>query len=172
MGVDNEGLSGLELQYDDVLTGEPGELLIEKDPDGRTIAGGRKQLEPAQRGNDLVLTIDRAMQYEAERALADQIEANGAKGGMAIVSRPTPARSWRWPTCDADPDDGPGGRPSPSNTAATASFEPGSVNKVITVAGALEEGAGRPRDTGSRCPTSSRSPTTTSPTTTPTRPEP
>jgi stage V sporulation protein D (sporulation-specific penicillin-binding protein) len=78
VGVDNDGLSGLERQYDDALTGEPGELIIEKDPDGRTISGGEHQRVPAQRGDDLVLTIDRSMQYETERALAAQILAKGA----------------------------------------------------------------------------------------------
>ena len=95
VGVDNDGLSGLEKQYDDALTGEPGELVIEKDPDGRTIPGGEHQRVPAQRGDDLVLTIDRSMQYETERALAAQILAKGAKGGTAIVSRPGDRRDPR-----------------------------------------------------------------------------
>ena len=143
VGDDNEGLSGLELQYDDVLTGEPGKQLIEKDPDGRTFPGGRKELEPAHRGDDLVLTIDRAMQYETERALAAQIEAKGAKGGTAIVSRPDTGEVLALANLRRDPDTGRVVASS-SNTAAVASFEPGSVNKLITVAGALEEGVVSP----------------------------
>ena len=50
VGVDNDGLSGLEQQYDDVLTGEPGELIIEKDPEGRTIPGGEHQRVPGAAG--------------------------------------------------------------------------------------------------------------------------
>jgi len=88
VGVDNEGLSGLERKYDDLLTGVPGELKVEQAPDGHTIAAGERRLQPAVRGDDLVLTIDRAMQYETERALAAQILAKHAKGGTAIVSRP------------------------------------------------------------------------------------
>src|SRR5690606_3981657 len=65
VGIDNEGLSGLELQYEDLLTGDPGELIVEKNPNGRTIPGGERELEPAARGDDLVLTLDRSMQYEA-----------------------------------------------------------------------------------------------------------
>src|SRR3546814_20289733 len=82
------GITGLEAQYDDLLTGEPGELVIEKDPEGRTIPAGERQLERAQRGDDLVLTIDRSMQYETERALAAQITAKGDECGNAIVSLP------------------------------------------------------------------------------------
>jgi cell division protein FtsI (penicillin-binding protein 3) len=139
VGVDNEGLSGLELQYDSRLTGEPGQLVIEKDPDGRTIPGGERQLEPAARGDDLVLSIDRSMQYETERALAAQIAAKGAKGGVAIVSKPGTGEILALANLATDPQTG-AVRAVGNNMAATAVYEPGSVNKVITVAAALEEG--------------------------------
>jgi cell division protein FtsI (penicillin-binding protein 3) len=139
VGVDNDGLSGLEKQYDDALTGEPGELIIEKDPDGRTIPGGEHERVPAQRGDDLVLTIDRSMQYETERALAAQILAKGAKGGTAIVSRPGTGEILALANFTTDPETeeiiATG-----NNMGATAVYEPGSVNKVITVAAAIEEG--------------------------------
>ena len=139
VGVDNEGLSGLELQYDDLLTGVPGQLHVEQAPDGRTIAAGERRLEPAVRGDDLVLTIDRAMQYETERALAAQILAKHAKGGTAIVTRPDTGEILALANLTTDPETGQivaTGR----NAAVTAVFEPGSVNKVVTVAAALEEG--------------------------------
>ncbi|MGH9273137.1 MAG: peptidoglycan D,D-transpeptidase FtsI family protein [Acidimicrobiales bacterium] len=139
VGVDNEGLSGLELQYDELLTGEPGELIIEKDPDGRTIPGGERQLEPAARGDDLVLSIDRSMQYETERALRAQIAAKGAKGGIAIVSRPGTGEILALANLVTDSDTGEI-KAVGNNMAATAVYEPGSVNKVITVAAAMEEG--------------------------------
>ncbi|MGK2949310.1 MAG: peptidoglycan D,D-transpeptidase FtsI family protein, partial [Acidimicrobiales bacterium] len=139
VGVDNEGLAGLEMQFDDLLTGDDGELVIEKDPEGRTIPAGERQLEPAQRGDDLVLTIDRSMQYETERALAAQITAKGAKGGIAIVSRPGTGEILALANLTVDPDTGEV-QATGNNMAATAVYEPGSVNKVITVAAALEEG--------------------------------
>jgi cell division protein FtsI (penicillin-binding protein 3) len=139
VGVDNEGLSGLELQFDELLTGEDGELIIEKDPDGRTIPGGERQLEPAERGDDLVLSLDRSMQYETERALAAQIAAKGAKGGVAIVSRPGTGEILALANLATDPETGEVTAVG-NNMAATAVYEPGSVNKVITVAAALEEG--------------------------------
>jgi cell division protein FtsI (penicillin-binding protein 3) len=139
VGIDNEGLSGLELQFDDLLTGDAGELIVEKDPDGRTIPGGERQLEPAHRGDDLVLSIDRSMQYETERALGAQIQAKGAKGGIAIVSRPETGEILALANLGTDPETGELVAIG-NNMAATAVFEPGSVNKVITVAAAMEEG--------------------------------
>jgi cell division protein FtsI (penicillin-binding protein 3) len=139
VGVDNEGLSGLELQYDRSLTGAPGELKVERDPDGRTIPAGERQVQPAKRGDDLVLTIDRSMQYETERALAAQILAKHAKGGTAIVSRPGTGEILALASMSTDPETGEV-RAIADDTAVTASFEPGSVNKVVTVAAAIEEG--------------------------------
>jgi cell division protein FtsI (penicillin-binding protein 3) len=143
VGVDNEGLSGLEQQYDELLTGEPGQLIIEKDPGGRTIPGGEKELEPAQRGDDLVLTIDRSMQFETERALADQIAAKGAKGGVAIVSDPSSGEILALANLARDPETDEI-KAVGNNMAVTQVYEPGSVNKVITVAAALEEGLVQP----------------------------
>ncbi len=139
VGVDNDGLFGLEKQYDSALTGEPGTLVIEKDPEGRTIPGGTQERVPAQRGDDLVLTLDRSMQYETERALAAQIVAKGAKGGIAIVSRPGTGEILALANFTTDPETGEIVATG-NNMGATAVYEPGSVNKVITVAAALEEG--------------------------------
>jgi cell division protein FtsI (penicillin-binding protein 3) len=139
VGVDNEGLSGLELQYDKSLTGQPGSLKVERDPGGRTIPAGQQQLQPAKRGDDLVLTLDRSMQYETERALATQITAKHAKGGTAIVSNPTTGEILALANMSADPTTGQVSSIA-DDTAVTASYEPGSVNKVVTVSAAIEEG--------------------------------
>jgi cell division protein FtsI (penicillin-binding protein 3) len=139
VGVDNEGLSGLEKKYDDLLEGVPGELNVEQAPGGRTIPAGERRVTPAQRGDDLVLTIDRSLQYETERALAAQILAKHAKGGTAIVTRPDTGEVLAMANLKADPTTGEI-RAIRENAAVTAVFEPGSVNKVITVAAAIEEG--------------------------------
>ncbi len=76
-------MAGLELQFEDALVGAPGELLVERGPDGRTIAAGEQQLQPAARGEDLVLTIDRSLQFEAERALADRWPPPRRRAGSA-----------------------------------------------------------------------------------------
>ena len=85
---DNNGISGLEAMYGDALTGTPGQLSLETNPAGRTIAVGDHNLVPAVPGSDLTLTIDRAIQFEAERLLVDQVGTTEAKGGIAIVTKP------------------------------------------------------------------------------------
>lgn len=139
VNIDGVGRAGLELLYDDVLAGEPGELVLERDPDGRTIPQGERQVRPAVAGDDLVLTIDRGMQHAAEQALIAQLEATGAPAGTAIVMHPQTGEIYAMANV-ARPDGGGPAVPVGTNTAVTSVYEPGSVNKVITIAGALEEG--------------------------------
>ncbi len=140
-GVDTsgrEGVSGIEEQFDDILTGEPGRLQYEHDPNGRTIAGGTQTIDPARPGTNVYLTIDQALQYESERAIADQVEATGAAGGMVLIMRPSTgeilAMASVAPNAEGEAVN------TRDNRSVTAVYEPGSVNKVITVAGAMEEG--------------------------------
>jgi cell division protein FtsI (penicillin-binding protein 3) len=144
VNVDNEGSSGIELELDDKLAGTAGQMLLERGADGRTIAGGERRLTPAHPGEDLVLTLDRSLQYEVERGLAEQIVANRAKGGTAVVMEPSTGEILAMANLHVT-EDGP--VPTSDNRAVTAVFEPGSVNKVITVAGALEEGIVNPDTT-------------------------
>jgi cell division protein FtsI (penicillin-binding protein 3) len=137
--VDSTGRTGIEAQYDALLTGDPGERVFERDPNGRTIPGSERVVEGARAGDDLVLTIDRGMQYAAESALAAQIERMGARGGTAIVSVPGTGEILAMANLQV-PDDGGPPVPTSNNLALTTVFEPGSVNKVITLAAALEEG--------------------------------
>ena len=146
VNLDNAGRAGLEQQYDGTLTGTAGELVLEQDPNGRTIAEGEHHLTPAQPGDDLVLTIDTAMQFEVERALSDQIIKMGAKGGIAIVSDPKTGEILAMATMDRPEDNGPPVASS-NNKAVTAAFEPGSASKVITMASALEEHVVQPDST-------------------------
>lgn len=147
VGVDNSGLSGIESQYDEALTGTPGELTVERAPDGTTISSGERNLVPAEQGDSLVLTLDRGMQFEAERVLSQQVDATGALGGMAIVSRVGTGEVLAMANVEATQnEDGSLGPavPSTNNRAVTAMFEPGSVNKVVTMAAAIEEGVVEP----------------------------
>ena len=143
--VDGQGLSALELQYDDQLSGEPGELLVERGADGGTIAGGEQRLRPAVRGDDLVLTIDRSMQYEVERALSQQVAATDADGGMAVVMDPRSGEILAMASIEASGGSAPP-RPSNDNPTLTAVFEPGSASKVVTLGGVVEEGVAAPDD--------------------------
>ncbi|MEO5680540.1 MAG: penicillin-binding protein 2, partial [Acidimicrobiales bacterium] len=146
VGPEGEGLSGLEYQYRDVLAGKPGKLVTERDQQGREIPGGRIELDPSARGDDLVLTIDRSLQYETERRLAAQITATSAKGGIALVMDTTSGDLLSVANLETRETAGPpGGKPAvvvvpaDKDQAVTNVYEPGSVAKLITVAGAIED---------------------------------
>jgi len=146
VGVDDEGLSGLELQYQKQLTGTPGQLVVEKDPGGRDIAAGIHELKAAAPGQRLQLTLDRSLQYETERALSDQIVSSHAKAGIAIVMDPKSGEVLSMANLTAGTGGAPPG-PTPDNAAVTRVYEPGSVNKMVTVSAAIEAGAIQPTDT-------------------------
>jgi cell division protein FtsI (penicillin-binding protein 3) len=143
VGLDGNGLAGLELQYERILAGHPGRLVVERDPRGADIPGGLRRLEPPARGSDIVLTIDRTLQYEAEHALSDEIVKAKAKGGMALVMDTSTGEVLALANLTGD---GNAPAPAPSNLAVTNVYEPGSVNKLITLSTALEEGVVRPED--------------------------
>jgi cell division protein FtsI (penicillin-binding protein 3) len=137
--VDNVGISGLESQYGEALTGTPGKLSLERSPSGRTIAVGDHSLTAAVKGDDLKLTIDQSIQFEAERLLGEQVKTTGAKGGIAIVSKPGTGEILAIADMVLDPETG-NVRPSSNNSALTTQYEPGSVMKVVTIAGAMDAG--------------------------------
>jgi cell division protein FtsI (penicillin-binding protein 3) len=136
-------MSGIEAEYDQQLTGTPGELSLEKNPQGDTIAVGDHSLVPAVPGEDLVLSIDRSIQYEAERVLTDQVGASEAKGGIAIVTKPSTGEVLAMANVVRDPDTGEV-VVGTNNAAVTTQYEPGSVMKLVTVAAALESGTVEP----------------------------
>ncbi|MGH2627485.1 MAG: peptidoglycan D,D-transpeptidase FtsI family protein, partial [Anaerolineales bacterium] len=147
-GMDNEGLEGLERHYDAPLRGRPGELLMERDPSGRSIPMGKYHFKPPVPGDDLVLTIDREIQYEAEKALADALQAYHAQGGSIIVLVPTTGEILALANLpDYDPNrPGDSAASNRKNRALVDVYEPGSANKVITAAAAIETGVIRPDD--------------------------
>jgi cell division protein FtsI (penicillin-binding protein 3) len=136
------GATGLEHQYDDVLTGTPGERVVEMGPGGYTIPTGEHRIDPAVPGETLVLTLDRTLQYEAERVLADAIRRTGAQGGVLLAADPRTGDI----LADANMVVGADGevRAGTEHRAVTWAFEPGSVMKPITFAGVFEEGLATP----------------------------
>jgi len=144
--VDNNGVSGLEKQYNAEMTGTPGSLTLERNPQGRTIPVGEHQLTPAVKGDDLVLTIDQAMQYETESVLAEQVGVTSAKGGMAIVTKPDTGEVLAMASVIRDEKTG-NITVSGDNAPVTSVYEPGSVMKIVTVSDALEQGLVTPDTT-------------------------
>jgi cell division protein FtsI (penicillin-binding protein 3) len=142
VGTDNSGLGGLESQYNGQLAGKRGELQVELDPQGRQLPGGEKRVAQSQRGSDLVLTIDQGLQYQSEQVLADEVGKANAKGGMAIVMDVATGDIRAMANVEGATPDHPA-RPAPAdqrNRPVVDVYEPGSTNKVITVAGALQDG--------------------------------
>ena len=141
-GIDGDGLQGLEAQYDGVLRGKPGTLLLERAPGGLDISTGIRELRPSQVGTDLVLTLDRDVQHAAEVAAAsavDEFEANAATVVVLEVATGDVLAMASSPGYDPNAriqDDQDAWR----NRAITDVFEPGSTQKALTIAAAIEEG--------------------------------
>ena len=142
---DGGGVSGVEQAFDGDLSGEPGRLMVERDPSGRTIPAGRHQIDPAVPGDDLVLTLDGSLQYQVENILANQVHGTGAQAGIAIVSNPETGEILALANVALDPASGIVGITG-NDLAVTSNYEPGSVNKLITLAAALDEGLVTPED--------------------------
>ena len=140
---DGNGTAGLELQYDEELTGEPGELIRERDQQGRTIPTGRRQVIPAEPGDDLRLTLDRTLQYEAEQYLLARSPQTQARGGMVLVM--DTATGDLLAMANVRVDDA--GRPelAAANLAAVDMYELGSVNKIDHRGRGHRGGHGRPQ---------------------------
>lgn len=141
VGVDNEGLSGLEHQYDKQLSGTPGSLLVEQDPTGGDIAGGLRKDQPAKPGDDLVLSIDSDLQNKVEQSLTNEITLARARGGIAAVMDTHTGEILALSNLQV-PNDGFGApvQAAPNNMALTNVYEPGSVSKLITMSAALQQG--------------------------------
>jgi len=145
--VDGKGLAGVELQYDGLLHGRSGQIVLEQDPKGRPIPSGQpsKTRRPVP-GTDIVLTIDQSLQYEAERALGQAVRANHAKGGSVVVVAPSSGEVLAMANLPSyDPNRyAKATREARRNRAVEDVFEPGSTNKTITAAAALEAGVVTP----------------------------
>jgi cell division protein FtsI (penicillin-binding protein 3) len=148
VNVDGVGTTGLERQYDQLLAGSPGERTVELSAQGQEIGGGRQVVQDPQPGSSLVLTIDRDLQFQAQQYLQKAVRQNHAKGGTIVVLDPHTGdvyamASYPW----FDPNSFASSDPTRFvNRAVTDTWEPGSVNKTITAAAALESGAVTPTD--------------------------
>jgi cell division protein FtsI (penicillin-binding protein 3) len=134
------GAGGIESKYNGLLAGRAGRLDAEHDPTGREIPATERKLVPARPGTDLVLTLDRDLQYQVEQQLSAEVGAVQAKGGLAVIADVRTGDVLAAAVVDGAKDGAPAhpAAPTESNRLFTEPFEPGSTNKVITIASALE----------------------------------
>lgn len=144
------GLYGLEKGFNDILAGQAGNLEAAADPKGRLIAGSSRRLEPAVNGSTIVLTIERAIQTEAERVLNESIKKFGAESGQVIVADPKTGAILAMASAPSfNPNEYNKAKDIKvfNNPSVQYRFEPGSVIKPITMAAALDAGAVKYDDT-------------------------
>jgi cell division protein FtsI (penicillin-binding protein 3) len=143
VGTEDQGLSGLEREYNQQLQGKPGKLMISVDARKRWFASVEQEPKP---GNNLVLTIDQNIQAIAERELERGMEETKAIAGTVIVENPHTGEILALtnrPTFN--PNNRKEIRPEYlKNHAVSDVYEPGSTFKVVTVSAGLEEKVTRP----------------------------
>ncbi|MCR4398972.1 MAG: penicillin-binding transpeptidase domain-containing protein, partial [Firmicutes bacterium] len=141
-GIDNQGLEGVEVSYDDDLRGIPGRIIIEMDARGRELPQATHRYDPPVEGRNVVLTLDEVVQFIAERELDRVIAKTGAKAGTVTVMDPSTGEILAMAARpDYDPNryqDFPDSYRR--NTVISDTYPPGSTFKPITASAALEEG--------------------------------
>lgn len=142
VGIDNQGLSGLELEYDDILTGEYGSIQYFSDAKGNNLERNSVYVEPED-GLDIYLTIDYGIQSSIERELDNVVLRYNPDGAWAIAMDPNTgeilgmsSRPNFNPNSYKDYDTETINR----NMAIWASYEPGSTFKILTLSAAVNEG--------------------------------
>ena len=143
VGTDDQGLSGLEREFNQQLQGKPGKLMISVDARKRWFASVEKQPEA---GNSVVLTIDQNIQYIAERELERGMEETHAIAGTVIVENPHTGEIL---ALTNRPTFNPNIRKEIKNEAlkdraVSDVYEPGSTFKMVTISAGLEEKITRP----------------------------
>ena len=141
VGIDNQGLSGLELQYDTYLTGEAGAIQYFSDAKGNRLERSEVYVEPED-GMDIYLTINYEIQSSIEREINNAMSKYNADGAWAIAMDPNTGEILGMAS---KPDFDPNNYQEYTteeinrNLAIWASYEPGSTLKIVTLAASLEE---------------------------------
>jgi cell division protein FtsI (penicillin-binding protein 3) len=148
-GIDTQGLGGLEYQFDDILRGSSKELIASRDAFGRSLfAEGIQSSTDGRQGHDLMLTIDKNIQYIVEKELQSAVTLSGARAGIALVMDPWSGEILALANVPLfDPNTFERfSLETHRNRAVTDIFEPGSTFKPFLIASALEEGLIKPHD--------------------------
>jgi cell division protein FtsI (penicillin-binding protein 3) len=148
VGMDNEGLEGLEYRYDAHIKGKSGLFVASVDAKRRKImVDGEAYVRP-RGANDLVLTIDSVIQHITEVELESAVEQNKAVSGIAVMMRPDTGEILAMASYPGfDPNDFRSYRSKDRrNLSILENFEPGSTFKLVTLAAALDRGVAKPKD--------------------------
>ena len=145
-GIDNHGLSGLELALDKPLAGRAGRETLVRDPLGHVLDSIVSR--PARNGSEVSLTINNVIQAQAEQVLRQTVQRWHAKDGTAIVLDPHTGAVLAMAVAPSyDANNFPGvSKDLQRNRAVTDTYEPGSTFKLVTVAGALSTGLVTPQE--------------------------
>ena len=148
VGTDGDGLSGIELYYNDILRGEDGEMLLETGAGGTPIAGGNSHISDAKDGSDIVLSIDVDIQRVAEETIAEGVKRYKSDSGSVVVTSPKTGEvlaACSTPLFNiSDTTKIESG--ALSLKPVSSSYEPGSIFKVLSAAIALESESAKPED--------------------------
>jgi cell division protein FtsI (penicillin-binding protein 3) len=145
--MDNNGLDGLERDYDKYLKGQPGRAIILRDAHSRELMFDKGYVAPID-GFSVVLTIDETIQFIAERALDRVYKKYNCKGASIIVMDPKTGEILAFanrPTYNLE-EASKSSPESRTDRAIVFTYEPGSVFKIVTASAALQEGVIREKD--------------------------
>ncbi|HKY42119.1 MAG TPA: penicillin-binding transpeptidase domain-containing protein [Pyrinomonadaceae bacterium] len=142
VGLDGQGLGGVEQFYNTKIVGEPGRLFLEKDANGKPYESYEIASKP---GQTVVLTIDQSIQYQAEQVLLAAVQRSRAKSGSVIVLDPRSGEILALANAPTfDPNKVANAKPETrSNWALQNIYEPGSTFKIVAFSAALEKNLAR-----------------------------
>jgi len=145
VGLDGQGLAGLEQAYNEKISGEPGRLFLEKDAAGRPYESYEIA---AKQGQSVVLTIDQGIQYQVERALQGAVERTHAKSGSVIVLDPRSGEILAMANAPSFDPNAVAVSPADNrrNWALQNVYEPGSTFKIVAFSAAIEKKLAKPDD--------------------------
>ena len=141
VGVDEQGLGGVEAQYNRELAGQPRQIMLQRDAKKRPVSFLAADAAEHPRGADVYLTLDERLQHVAERELAAQVQFTQAKSGLVLMMQPHTGAILAmasYPFFDPNAFRDPQQQAWQRNRAVTDPTEPGSTFKLIVAAASLE----------------------------------
>lgn len=144
------GLYGLERYFEGELKGKEGSIRQDKDVSGAWIFGAKREMTPAEDGDTLLLTIDRAIQFKANTVIKDAVEKHEADSGSIVIEDPKTGAILamaNYPDFNPNEYNKVENPAVYQNGAAQGAYEPGSVFKAFTMAAAVNEGKVSPDST-------------------------